>query len=83
MNRKSYYINQRKHLKYSDGAYVQPGDTVEYNGKSGKIFDFDWLTVNINYDDGSSETNVPVQYVMKTASGIVDKIVKSACWIKN
>lgn len=78
----AYFTNHRNLLKYNNGPYVQLGDTIEHNGKQGKIFSFDWLTVNINYDDGSSETNIPVEHINKTAS-IVDEIVKNSYWINN
>lgn len=78
------FVSHRKLLKYNDGAYVQLNDAVENNGKKGKIFSFDWLAANIDYDDGSSETNVPIENIKKIASvenEIINKIIKNSYWI--
>lgn len=83
----AYFVNHRNRLTYNDGSYVQLGDSVEYDGKKGKVFTFDWLTISVNYDNGLSETNVPVEYVKKIANrseieNAVTDIIKNSYWIK-
>lgn len=82
LDRRSNYINQRNDLEYNNGGMVQPGDVVSRNGKSGRIVNFDRQTVNIKYNDGSTETFVPVEQIIKIAARnvaeIVDKVFKDS-----
>ena len=78
--RQSNYIDQRTRLLYSNGDFVMLGDLIKYNGKLGRVVNYDRQTVNILLKDGSSVSNVPVYNVQK--ADIVDELIDGESWIK-
>ena len=83
LDKHSNFINQRGRLRYPDGQIVQEGDIVEYDGKTGTVVNFDRQTVNIRYDDGTSDSMINAYVIRKVASSdVVNDVVKDLYWIK-
>ncbi len=78
--RQSNYIDQRTRLLYNNGDFVMISDLVKYNGKLGRVVNYDRQTVNIILKDGTSVSNVPVYNVQK--ADIVDELIDGESWIK-